>query len=153
MAKSRDLDDVIHQVIKAGQIGRPVFVRCLIGTPQDHSDLEKLFLDLAMTVQAWVGDTIERVYTLGDWGPTLSVHLLFRNGASALISGKVTGKWIADLIILGNRGAIYRDAFWGGFAVLNRSFPDSDAKRALRAALDKAVESGTPQVMRVIGNR
>jgi hypothetical protein len=147
MAKLRDLDDVVQDVIKAGQIGRPVFVRCLIGAPDNREDQLRLFVDVVMVVQSWLGDSIERLYAIGPWGPSLSLHLLFRNGASGLLSGQTTGKWIADLIILGNHGALYRDAFGGGFALLNRSFPDSERKRSIRTALELAVETGKPQAI------
>jgi hypothetical protein len=145
MGKAKDLDDAVLEVIKSGQIGRPVFVRCMIGVPEERDEQVNLFLDITMTVQAWIGDSVQRLYALGTWGPTLSLHLVFRNGASALISGQVTGRWIADLIVVGNTGAMYRDAYWGGFALLNRAFPESATKRAIRGALEAAVQSGKPQ--------
>jgi hypothetical protein len=145
MAKSKDLDDAVREVINAGQIGQPVFVRCLIGVPGDRDEQLKLFVDSVMTIQSWIGQPVERLYALGPMGSSLSLHLLFRNGASSLISGQTTGRWIADLIVLGNHGALYRDSFWGGFAVLNRSFPDNEMKRSIRRALELAVATGKPQ--------
>jgi hypothetical protein len=145
MAKSRDLDDAVQEVIKAGQIGQPVFVRCLIGVPDDREEQLKLLVDSVMTIQGWVGQPIERLYAVGALGSSLSLHVAFRNGASSLISGQSTGRWIADLIILGNHGALYRDAFWGGFALLHRSFPDTEMKRSIRRALELALATGKPQ--------
>jgi hypothetical protein len=147
MAKTKDLDDTIQEVIKAQQIGQPVFVRCLIGVPDDREEQIKLYVDTIMTIQSWMGHAVERLYALGPMGSSLSLHLLFRNGASSLISGQTTGRWIADLIVLGNHGALYRDSFWGGFAVLNRSFPDSEMRRSIRKALEQAVANGQPQVV------
>ena len=147
MSKSKDLDAAVQDVIKAGQIGRPVFVRCLVGVPEGREDQVKLFVDLVMNVQGWIGAAIERLVAVGTWGPGLSICVQFRNGASAIISGKSTREWLADLIVLGNHGAIYRDAFSGGVAKLARSFPESDSRRVIRAALEAAVESGRPQTV------
>jgi hypothetical protein len=147
MSKSKDLDAAVLDVIKAGQIGRPVFVRCLVGVPEAREDQKKLFVDLVMNVQIWIGEAIERLVAVGTWGPGLSICVQFRNGASAIVSGEVTREWLTDLIVLGNHGAIYRDAFSGSVAKLARSFPESDSKRAIRAALEAAVESGQPQTV------
>jgi hypothetical protein len=145
----KDLDTSVQEVIKAGQIGRPVFVRCMVGVPEDREDQVKLFVDLVMNVQVWIGEAIERIYAVGAWGPGLSICLQFRNGASAIISGKTSREWFKDLIVLGDHGAIYRHGFTGGVvAKLARSFPGSDLKQAIREALESAVESGEPQTVR-----
>jgi hypothetical protein len=148
MSKSKDLDAAVQDAIKAGQIGRPVFVRCMVGVSESREDQQKLFVDLVMQMQAWIGETIERLVAVGTWGPELSICVQFRNGASAIVSGKPTRAWSADLIVLGNHGAIYRDEFSGDVAVLTRSFPESDSKRAIRAALEAAIESGRLQTVR-----
>jgi hypothetical protein len=142
----KELGDAVHAAIKAGQIGRPVFVRCYIGVPEDSQERE-LFVDCVMTLQSWFGDTPEGMYAVGSFGPGLSLHLVFRNGSSGLICGLKAETRGADLVILGNHGAIYRDALVGGIAPLAQSYPESEQRRTVRNAVELAVSTGKPQTL------
>ena len=147
MSKSKDLDAAVQDVIKAGQIGQPVFVRCMVGAPDDREDQLNLLVDIIMNVRAWMGDSATRIYAVGTWALGLSILVQFRNGGTALISEKKARDTSADLIILGNHGALYHDATALDAAKLTRAFPENETKRSVRAALEIAVERGTPQAV------
>jgi hypothetical protein len=144
----KDLDDAVQEAIKVAPIGRPVFVRCLMGVPEDRENQVKSLVDAVMTIRSWVDDAIDRLMAVGTWGSGLSILVVFRRGASSLISTRDTRDSGATLIILGNHGAIYRDDSPGVSTKLTRSYPESETKRAVRAALELTVASGTPQVVR-----
>jgi hypothetical protein len=145
MSELKDLDDVVRDAIKAGQVGRPVFVRCVIGVPESADEQANVVVDCLMSIRLWFGDSISRLYAMGSWGSGPSLHVQFRGGGMALVTARVSRPWSADLIVLGNHGAMYHDGFSGGFAVLSRSFAESDTKRSVRTAVQAAVKSGQPQ--------
>jgi len=147
MSKSKDLDTAVLDAIKAGQIGRPVFVRCMVGVPEGREDQVKMFIDMVMHVQGWIGEAIERLYAVGTWGPGLSICVQFRNGGTAIIAGNSGRAWNADLIVLGNHGAIYHDGFDLDAARITRAFPENETRRILRQSLQTAVETGAVQTV------
>src|SRR5262245_6522798 len=112
----KEIADTVAKVIAAGQIGQPVFTRCLIGLPDAPTDRAGSLADAVLAIRKWYGTPIERVFGAGSWERGISIHLQFRNGASALISQTNAPSRVADLIVLGNHGAIYHDAISTGLA-------------------------------------
>ncbi|MBC8235288.1 hypothetical protein H8E77_37560 [bacterium] len=123
----------VKEVLDSGRIGSPVFVRCILFPPllfpsltrncdenieaQIASDREHLTDVLAKslaTVSSWLDASPQRVYAQGgkDAGQiTATVHYV--SGQTALVSVgtvKANDTPCADLMLLGNKGAIYHDS-------------------------------------------
>ena len=118
----------VKEVLDSGRIGSPVFVRCILFSSlnrncdenieaQIASDREYLTDALAealATAGLWLGASPQRVYAQGgkDAGQiTATVHYV--SGQTALVSVgtvKANGTPRADLMLLGNKGAIYHDS-------------------------------------------
>ena len=94
-------------------------------------------------------EPLERLYAIGTLeSGQVSLTLYFRDGATALVSyalGVPRGNRV-DLIVVGNRGAMYHDA---GSA----SFSDEAALREgpkdtiVQAAIERALRSGKPELI------
>jgi hypothetical protein len=148
----RDLGELHHAVrttLAAGRIGQPVFVRYLLQSPARTGAAARL-ARMTAAVCGWLGQRLERVYAIGSaQSGQISLTLQFREGASALVSiarGQPLGDGV-DLMILGNRGAIYHDAGHSVPGADAPPFPETPPDTALVAAIAKALRSGKPEAV------
>ena len=98
----------LEDSVSAGRIGPPKFLRCIssgLETSQIHSvlcqtidDTSKLF-GSAPTLAHLVGEGTEHLTALAKWP----------GGQSALISISATGDPDLDIMVLGSKGALYRE--------------------------------------------
>jgi hypothetical protein len=98
-------------------------------------------------VRQWLGQPLEQVYAIGSAeSGQAALTLKFREGATALVSfarGHPRGDGI-DLMVLGNRGAIYHDA---GSAELwdDPATPADRPDPATVALIERALRSHQPE--------
>src|SRR5262245_31834333 len=111
MATLSDLHAAVERVIASKRLGTPLFVRyTATGEAPQHAAVGKL-AGLADVVRRWLGQGLDQVYALGGADGSLTLALDFQEGATALVClvPHLPGGGI-DLMLLGNRGAIYHDA-------------------------------------------
>ena len=102
----------IQQVITEGRVGNVVFVRCIAHLSSQRAQLESCLKDVIATVATWMNAPVEGTYQLSNDGQ-LTVVLQFARGQTALVSVGVAPSTdpMIDLMVLGNRGAIYHSGF------------------------------------------
>src|SRR5436309_1829371 len=109
MKSFAELHQAVHGVIAGKRIGTPVFVRYLLqGLDPPNAVLPRL-AQAAAAVRDWLGQPLDRVYTLGPEGGQAALSLEFHGGATALVvyaHGQPRGSGV-DVMVLGNHGAIY----------------------------------------------
>jgi len=107
----------IHQTVKkeldAGRVGCPVFVRCIAQVAKDSEHLTDVLKEALATAGSWLGASPLRVYAQGskDVGQ-ITATVLYESGQTALVSvglAKPDGAPRIDLMLLGNKGALYHD--------------------------------------------
>ena len=104
----------VKEVLDSGRIGSPVFVRCIAQLASDREHLTDVLAKSLATASSWLDASPQRVYAQGgkDAGQiTATVH--YATGQTALVSVgtvKANGTPRADLMLLGNKGAIYHDS-------------------------------------------
>lgn len=138
------LYQTVKEVLDSGRIGRPVFVRCLAQIASDREYLKDAFAEVLATANAWLGASPQRVYAQGgeDAGYiTAAVHYLSGQTALASMSAaKANGPSRVDLMLLGNKGAIYYDSLLlPSFAMPVRSISQSEQLSSSKMLMD-AVE-------------
>jgi hypothetical protein len=148
MSTLADLHRAVQSTLAGKRLGTPVFVRYQL-TSQDRADavLPRL-AHLVAVVRSWLNQPLERVYALGTpKSGQVALTIECRGGATALVSWAScppSGDGV-DLLLLGNRGAMYHDAgssrLWSDGALGPADPPDKE----LLALLQRAVKSGRPE--------
>ena len=148
MSSLADLHRAVETTLASKRLGQPVFVRYLWFGPGDAKAVLAGLAVLAETVCRWLDSPLERVYAAGGIASgQVSLTLECREGGTALVgwtssSGRGNG---VDLMILGNRGALYHDA--GGSELLDDRL-SSAAKPVggeLQTLIERALRSGKPE--------
>jgi predicted dehydrogenase len=115
MPSLADLHRTIDAAVASGRIGRPVFVRYFWQGP-DAPDCTRPEMPAPAAVTGmvadWLGEPADRLYVLGsrtDRRRHVALAVQCRNGATALITcvRAPTSASVLDVMVLGNRGAIY----------------------------------------------
>src|SRR5207249_830207 len=104
------LNRAVQQAIQAKQIGVPVFVRCIANVETGKTERLDVLRALVSAVQSWIGDSIDQIYAVESSKQT-TLSLLFQGGATALVvtMTAVPAAPTADVIVVGNHGAIYHE--------------------------------------------
>src|SRR5438874_1337278 len=106
MTTLTDLDRAVQQTVTGGRIGSPVFVRCLVQSPDAPDTALSTLVRAATSIRGWLGQPVVRVYAVGSAaGGQVSLMLEFRDGGTALVSwshGPPRGDGV-DLMVLGSR--------------------------------------------------
>jgi hypothetical protein len=140
-----DLHRAVQTTLASKRLGCPVFARyTLQGVEKDA--LVPALARAAGTVRDWMGQPLDSVYAVGSVeSGHVSLTLRFRDGATALVSaggGAVRGDGV-DLMVVGNRGALYHDA--GGANLWDEpATADDRPDPALRKAVEEALRAGKP---------
>jgi hypothetical protein len=146
-----ELHRAVQSTLGSKRLGVPVFVRYQLCNQERAQVVPDRLAQIAGTVRGWLGQEIERVYALGSVkAGQVTLSLEFRGGATALVSwarSQAQGGGV-DLMILGNRGAIYHDA--GTSALWDEpAAPPADAPdRVLLALVQRALRTGRPEGVR-----
>ncbi len=150
MSKFSDLNRAVLDAIKAGRIGQPVFVRCLIHSVDNSKESAGPLAAVVQAVQNWVGEPVHRIYPADSRGETVTLAIRFRAGASALVSTiRSRSRSGFDLIVLGNHGAMYHEGLAGEGEGRSGSsnIEIVDVPPALLTAVENAIRSGAMQVL------
>jgi hypothetical protein len=142
MTTLTDLHHVVRATLADRRLGQPVFVRYLLNT-RDPPDLLLLRLaQLTAVVRYWLAQPLARLYALGSpESGHVTLTLQFRQGATALVSlaRAAPGQEGADLLILGNHGALYHDA--GG----TLHWEAEPVDQTLLAVIERGLHSRRPE--------
>jgi hypothetical protein len=145
-----DFQRSVQATLASKRLGTPVFVRCTFQGQAKADTILPTLTRLAGAAQEWLGQTAERVCTVGRLeNGQVSATVQFREGGSAQVSvarGQALGDGI-DLMILGNHGALYHDAGSGVLWDETTTPGDGAADRQLQAALERALQSGKPEAI------
>jgi hypothetical protein len=139
-----DLQRAVEETLANGRIGRVVFVRYSLHGLDPRRRLIDGVAALAGAATRWVGGQVELIIAVGsEKAGQLSATLVFGSGESAAVTcGRAPGPGSGmDLMIVGNRGAVYHD---GGSSVLwpVGAMDPGAAEPRLVAAIARSLASG-----------
>ncbi|HIE26491.1 TPA: hypothetical protein EYP66_04325 [Candidatus Poribacteria bacterium] len=152
----RFLYQTVKEVLASGRIGSPVFVRCLAQIASDRVHLQDALAEVLATASAWLGAHPQQVYAQGgeDAGHiTAAVHYV--SGQTALVSMSATktdGPPRVDLMLLGNKGAIYHDSLLLPLFAMptTRLISQSEqlsSTKALMDAVERSLQTGKSAII------
>ena len=147
MATFADLHRAVQSTLAGKRLGQPVFVRLTFQGLEKSEGVAPRLAQLSAAVQQWIGSPLEQLHAVGSAASgQVALTLRFRDGATAQVSfarAAPRGDGV-DLMVLGNRGAIYHDAgsaeLWDEAAV-----PAERPDPALVALIERALQSGKPE--------
>jgi hypothetical protein len=142
-----DLHRAVQATLAGQRLGTPVFVRYLLQGPDAPEAIPPRLAGLTAVVRGWLGQTLERLHAVGSTeSGQVALTLQFREGATALVGfarGQPPGLG-ADVLVLGNRGALYHDAGcadpWEEAEAVTEP-----AEPGLQAVIERALRSGKPE--------
>ncbi len=143
MASMTDLHRAVQSTLASKRLGTPVFVRYLMQSRDKADAAVSRLAWLAGLVRNWVGQPVERIHAHGQSkNGYLGLTIEFRAGATAMIgwSSGAGSSTTADLMILGNHGALYFDEEEIGSHPVPVK-PDA----ALLEVIERAIRAGRPE--------
>jgi len=140
------LHRAVQTTLASKRLGKPVFVRYTLQGQDKAENISARLAQITAVVRQWLGQSVERVYALGSIETgQVSLTLQFKDGATALVSYARGQRDGADVMALGNHGALYHDAGngnqWDDVAMDLQNRPDA----ALQAFIERAIGSGKPE--------
>lgn len=119
----QSLQQSVQSVIDEGQIGSPVFLRCIVHAPIEAADTVGGIAALTAIANSWMPDPSEQLYALDNADKTqITAMVKYAGGQSALISVNripAGGEVTVDLRLVGNNGIIYHETPTGPYRRMN----------------------------------
>jgi hypothetical protein len=145
----QSLYETIKEILGTGRVGVPVFVRCVVSIAPEEEDIEEVLMKVLTMTNSWLGASPFRVYAQSrpkSGQITVTIHYL--EGQSALVSVNAVPGLAAsvDLVLLGNKGALYHDSesLSPDFDVTDEPLPIPEW---LIDIVDQSLQTGRPVVV------
>ncbi len=150
MTRLVELHRTVQATLASKRLGTPVFVRYLWQSPDKGAAVLTRLAVLTAQVRDWLGQPLYRAYGLGSVATgQISLTLECRGGATALVcwTGSDQRGGSADLLVLGNHGAMYHDAGLGNIWDEGQPWPEDKADQTLVSLIEKTLRSGQPEIV------
>ncbi len=152
------LYQTVKEILDTGRVGVPVFVRCVVQLPPDSGYMINTLARMLMLVGSWLKAMPSRIYAQSRYGSTqVTASVQYTGGQTAIVSvtsarGSSSRHCVentsprVDLILLGNKGALYHD----GTAIPTEpdiTFESLPVPRWLISALEHSLQAGRPAIV------
>ena len=145
----KSLYQTVKEILDSGRIGVPVFMRCVVQVSPESEHMVSVLAKMLAMACSWLEASPLEVYAQSkDGSGQISVTVQYVDGKTSIVSVKVTpGATLSvDLMLLGNKGALYHDAdaLAPGFDITAVPVPVPDW---LMDAVGHSLNSGEPMVI------
>ena len=139
------LYQTVRDILDSGRIGVPVFARCAVQIESDGECLKNVFARILTMTCSWMKAAPFRIYAQSGKSQQFTVTAHYAGGQTAIVSANAAPgvRASVDLMLLGNRGALYHDAdsLQPGFDVTAEPLP---APEWLAEAVERSLRTGRP---------
>lgn len=136
------LHQIVQQAVTAQRVGVPVFVRWLVST--STTDPRTMLDHMLSTCASWLNAPVHRLHAKGHTEKgQITLSVLYERGQTALLTAHRLPQEAptrVDLMLLGNKGAIYHEDDWPVATALGNVPMDSPPK--LRRAINESLSTG-----------
>jgi len=138
----------VKEILDTGRVGVPVFVRCVVQiAPRNEHIIDTLARILTLT-GSWLEAVPMRVYVQHHNSMQITASIQYTGGQTAIVSVNVASDVppCVDLMMLGNKGAIYHD----GTTVpidFDVAFEPLPVPEWLLCALKRSLHIGKPTII------
>lgn len=135
----------VNEIIDTGRLGVPVFVRCIVQVASGGEYVGNILARMLTMASSWLKSSPVEVYAQSnDRLRQITVTIKYTDGQTSIVSVSASG--VAnrvDLMLLGNKGALYHDgdALSPGFDINAEPIPVPDW---LLDALERSLHAGEP---------
>ena len=135
----------INEILDTGRLGVPVFVRCIIQVAPGSEHMGNVLARVLTMASSWLKSSPLEVYAQSnDRLRQITVTIKYTDGQTSIVSVSASGAaHRIDLMLLGNKGALYHDgdALSPGFDMTAEPLPVPDW---LLDALERSLNDGEP---------
>jgi hypothetical protein len=143
------LYETVNEVLSAGRVGIPVFVRCTVQIKHGAENIGSVLARIQTVASSWLQASPLKVYALSSYKSSqITVTIKYAGGQTSVVSVNTTSGTTShiDLMLLGNKGAFYHDAYAlaPGFDISAEPVPVPDW---LIEAMEQTLRSGKPALV------
>jgi len=135
----------VNEIIGTGRLGVPVFVRCVVQIASGSEQVGSVLARVLTMASSWLNSSPVEVYAQSNHRlRQITVTIKYTDGQTSIVSVSATGvAHRMDLMLLGNKGALYHDgdALSPGFDISAEPIPVPDW---LLDALERSLNDGEP---------
>jgi hypothetical protein len=135
----------VDEIIDTGRLGVPVFVRCIVQVAPGSEYVGNILARVLTMASSWLRSSPVEVYAQShDRMRQITVTIKYTDGQTSIVSVSASGLANrVDLMLLGNKGALYHDgdALSPGFDINAEPIPVPDW---LLDALERSLHDGEP---------
>jgi len=109
----RFLYETVKEILDTGRIGVPVFLRCSAQIESGNGHVEDVLMRILAMTCSWMDTVPLRLYAQnGNKSNQLTVTVHYIGGQTGIVSVNAApgAKDSLDLMLLGNKGALYHDS-------------------------------------------
>ena len=143
------LYQTVKEILSTGRIGTPVFVRCVVQIGAGDGHLIDPLARMLMITGLWLEATPFRIYAQSRYGlMQITASVQYTGGQTAIVSVSAAPGVSprVDLMVLGNKGALYQDgtSLPPGF---DMAFEPVAIPEWLIDALERSLLAGKPTII------
>ena len=144
----QSLQQSVQSVIDTGQIGSPVFLRCMIQIPIAGEDIVPATAALATLANTWIPSEAERIYVQKSADAIQSTAMIqYAGGQTVTLSVNQIPTDVEasiDLILVGNKGVIYHETPMGRHRLMKSRIELNNGEESLMAVINQSIKTGKP---------
>ena len=138
------LYQTIKEILDAGRVGVPVFVRCTVQLASGSERAGNILARILTMASSWLEASPLEVYAQNSNGSgQITVTIKYTGGQTSIVSVNAAAATRINLMLLGNKGALYHDgeALAPGFDITAEPIP---VPEWLLDALERSLRAGEP---------
>ena len=143
----QSLQQSVQSVINEGRIGSPVFLRCMLQIPIKGESIAQVTAALAALANTWMPSSPEQIYVQESADAIQSTAMIqYSGGQTATVSVNCIPpdtEISVDLILIGNKGAIYHETPMGRHRLMKGRIELSGGENLVNV-INQAIKTGKP---------
>jgi len=143
----QSLQQSVQSVINEGRIGSPVFLRCMLQIPIKGESIAQVTAALAALANTWMPSSPEQIYVQESADAIQSTAMIqYSGGQTATVSVNCIPpdtETSVDLILIGNKGAIYHETPMGRHRLMKGRIELSGGENLVNV-INQAIKTGKP---------
>ena len=143
----QSLQQAVQSVINEGRIGSPVFLRCMLQIPLEKENIAPATAALVELANIWIPSPPEQIYVQESADAIQTTAMIqYLGGQTAIVSVNSIPpetEISVDLILTGNKGAIYHETPIGRHRLMKARIELRSGEN-LTDMINQAIKTGKP---------
>lgn len=145
----QSLYETVKEILDTGRLGTPVFVRCVAQIAPEDEHAGNVLARILTMACSWLEASPLKVYAqrgINSRQITVTVQYIAGQTATVIVNAPPGATTRVDLMLLGNKGALYHDGdvLPPGFDISAEPLP---VPKWLVGAIDRSLRAGKPAMV------